>query len=103
MAMLPTITELLDDLKRHLSITSDYALAKHLGLSKTTTSNWKHGFSAPDDLECLHIAELANLSAQYVLALVHANRQKYRPAAPYWAQIFELAKAHALANGWRVL
>lgn len=103
MAQVPTINELLNDLKRKLNTPSDYGLAKHLGLSKSTLSNWSSGFAAPDDVACLLLALNGNLSAQYVLALVHANRQKYSAAAPQWAHIFELAKAHALANGWRVL
>lgn len=104
MSYLPTIAELIDEAKFKAKIKSDYALAKLLDVSLATPRNWKIGFSMPDDLSSLKLAQLCDLEPAYVLALVQANRQKYSSAAHVWLQIFETVYWRVCAdNGKRVL
>lgn len=94
--------QLLDGIRAELGLATKYALAKRLGVSQATVRNWYDGATHPDDTLCMVLAELMDFDPACVLALVHANRQKYSRASLLWAQLYELAKINAAGHGRRV-
>lgn len=103
MTGVPSIQQLLDAVKARHNLRSDYALAKFLGVTKSTASNWAAGVTSPDDMVALRIADELELDQAYTLALVHANRHKYGNAVHVWIELYELAKANAVSQGRGVL
>jgi transcriptional regulator with XRE-family HTH domain len=70
------IIKLLDDVKAKLGVTSDYALAKSLGLPKQRICNYYKGERAPDEFACLKIAEALGKPLDTVIATVKAASEK---------------------------
>lgn len=98
MIVVPSIQQLLDAVKARHGLSSDYALAKFLEVSKSAVSNWSAGVSSPDDMMALRIADELDLDPAYTLALVHANRNKYGNAQHVWADLFYLARENAMGR-----
>ena len=61
-------------LKRRLNITSDYELAKRLGVSKTTISNYTTGRRAFDVSIAARVAEMLELDPMKVIADMELER-----------------------------
>ncbi|WP_290866713.1 hypothetical protein [Aquabacterium sp.] len=70
-----TTAKLLDAAKRAQGITSEYRLARVLGVTDSALWNYRHG-RTPDDERALKIAALAGLDARYVLVCLAAERAK---------------------------
>lgn len=64
----------LDQVKKALNIESDYALAKHLRVSKSTVSNYQKGITAFSDTVCHRVAEILQIEPAMVLALIELDR-----------------------------
>ncbi|MCM3565895.1 helix-turn-helix domain-containing protein [Hydrogenophaga intermedia] len=64
----------LDQVKKALDIESDYALAKHLRVSKSTVSNYQKGITAFSDDVCHRVAEILDIEPAMVLALIELDR-----------------------------
>lgn len=62
------------ELKRKLGIESDYALAKALGVSKTTVSNYANGTTAFSARVCHKAAELLEIHPAIVVAAIEVDR-----------------------------
>ena len=88
--------ELLAAVKSAQGITSDYRLARFLGVSDQTVGNWQHGRRRPDDETALRLAELAGLDPDAVLLGLTAERATDEPARQAWERIAaRLARAGA--------
>jgi hypothetical protein len=90
-----TTVELLDALKRRLSITSDYALAKEMGWSVSRLSNYTRGVSHLDTFGALQVADKLGESPLKIIAIVEAERTKRPEQRKRWQ---ELAKASMFAT-----
>lgn len=64
----------IDQVKKALDIESDYALAKHLRVSKSTVSNYQKGITAFSDTVCHRVAEILQVEPAMVLALIELDR-----------------------------
>lgn len=78
----------LDALKRQMSIESDYALAKALGVTRYTVSGWRAGRHFPDALLCYRMAEALSIEPALVVADIERERA-------------ERAGKDAQASAWR--
>lgn len=63
-----------DRVKQKLQIESDYSLAKHLRVSKSTVSNYQKGLTAFSDQVCERVAEILEENPAMVVALVELDR-----------------------------
>lgn len=79
--------ELLAAVKAAQAIPSDYRLARFLGVTDNTVSNWQHGRRRPDDAMALRLAELAGVDPGAVLAGLAAERATDAGAAAAWRSV----------------
>lgn len=84
--------ELLDLARARADIPSDYRLAKILGVTSQTVSQWRSGRQYPDLLKVFQLAELAQLQTVSVAAELELDRAE-RAARPEqanaWRQVLE--------------
>lgn len=76
--------DLLDAMKTKLNLTSDYALAKALGVGKTTIGNYRTGFSKPSTEQCFKWADILEVDPAAVIATVNAERETEPTKAAFW-------------------
>jgi len=81
--------EYLEACKERLNITSDYALAKALGLSQTGLSNYRTGRSRMDDDVALKVADILHLHPLQVIAAANAERAKTPESKARWMGVME--------------
>jgi len=82
-----TTEQLIERAKAGLGVSSDYALAKALGVSHTTIAHWRFGRSRPDDLAVIRIAKLLHRDPGQVIAELHAERAKCEETRALWKRI----------------
>ena len=75
--------------KERLGITSDYALAKKLGLSQTGLSNYRTGRSRMDDDVALKVSEILGIAPIVVIAHANAERAKTAEQKARWLSLVE--------------
>ncbi|MGZ4837661.1 MAG: hypothetical protein ACXVZR_03865 [Terriglobales bacterium] len=81
--------EYLDAVKRHLGITSDYALAKRLGFSQSAMSSYRTGRRVFDDDAALTVALALQLNPLEVIAAANAERAKTPEQKARWEGLME--------------
>ncbi|MFT3665559.1 DUF3693 domain-containing protein [Piscinibacter sp.] len=74
-------------MKAAQGISSDYRLARFLGVTDNTVANWQHGRRRPDDETAIRLAGLAGLDAGEVVAELYAERAADGPARELWQSI----------------
>lgn len=79
--------ELLDRLKLHRAIPSDYQLAKALGVTQQTISRYRVGKDSFSDSTALKVAELLDMDPAIVAATAHAERAKSDPERAMWSDL----------------
>ena len=84
-----TTIELLEAVKRQRGLTSDYQLSKALGVTRAAVSLYRTRGDVLSDELALHVAELAGLKPDYVLACVAAERSKSERARAVWRETAE--------------
>lgn len=87
------INKVLDEAKKRLSIESDYALAKALGLKPQHISGYRKGGHLPDDSIALRLAEAAGMDPLQLLAQINAERAKDPKVKRFWKMIGTAAAA----------
>lgn len=94
--------ELLEAVKTARCITSDYALAKALGVTQSTVSNYRTGRSRIDDDVALSIADILGLHPLAVIATANAERAKTPEQRARWSGVMEKFSASFLdlLSGW---
>jgi len=102
-----TTVEFLAEVKRKHNIPSDYALAPKLEISRASVSRLSNGKDHPSDETSSKIADLLDLDPAYVIACVHAEREKDAAIKKVWTRIAErMAVAAAIfgavgvSQGW---
>ncbi len=82
-----TSLQMLDAMKIRIGVQSDYALAKHLGFTKSFISAVRAAKSGFGDENGLIVAEVLNEPPEYILALLHAERSKGNLSQKVWESI----------------
>ncbi|MBL8508149.1 MAG: hypothetical protein JNM11_06755 [Chitinimonas sp.] len=78
----------LDLAKEVTGITSDYGMAKVLGINRATISQWRSGKMFMDDYTCLRLAQMLSRDPLEVIAAVNAEREKDGAKREVWANLF---------------
>lgn len=84
--------------KRKLGITSDYAIAKELGMSKAAFSRYKTGGRVIDDYTAAKLAEVLGIEPIEVIAAANAEREKDSAKVAFWRRLATSGKAASLAS-----
>jgi hypothetical protein len=92
-----TTNELLDQVKARHGLKSDYALAKHLGMSSERISKYRTRGGALAEDNALKVAQLLELNEGYVLACMEAERAHSEAAKRAWARLADFVKHHGAA------
>lgn len=87
MRKLESVTDLLEALKEERGWTSDYRIAKELGIPQTTLSNWRCGNRAPGEAHALAIGEALKISPLMVLAISAVERSEDKAARKAWSAV----------------
>lgn len=81
--------EYLELVKRKLSLPSDYALAKTLGVTRGAVSSLQAGKTAMSDETAVKVAEFLGLPAGRILIDVHMERSKAPEVRAAWMGMME--------------
>lgn len=79
-----TTLQYLDAVKAKHGLTSDYQLAKALGLRQSAISGYRAGRSHPDDTIALRIAELLGINAMEIISAANVERAKTKETRGIW-------------------
>lgn len=77
----------LDAVQTKLNISSDYAVAKSLNISRQAVSRYRAGFNFLDDEVALRVAEILEINAGCVLIDMHAERSKNSEVRNVWEMV----------------
>lgn len=89
--------QILNKAKEKLGISSDYELSKILEIkSKGKISNYRTGYSKPDDEMCFKLAEILEEEPQAIIAAVRLEAEKEPSKREFWKR---QAKKYALTAG----
>lgn len=88
-----TISEYLDEAKEKHSIKSDSELARQLGGSRQSVSDWRVSRSKPDDYACIRLAELLGINPLEIIAAANAEREADPERAKWW---LDFSKRHGI-------
>lgn len=84
-----TTNEYLDAAKAKLGLPSDYALAKHLGLTHVTVMGYRNGRSALGIETAIKIGEILGIDSHIVYSDGQLERAKTPSAKEFWMGISE--------------
>lgn len=91
-----TTLQLLEAVKRRRGIASDYALAKHLGVSRQVMSSYRSGTTLGEDM-AMKVADELGVPRAAVLAAMASERTKNEDVKKAWAQALKKLGAAAAA------
>lgn len=80
--------EYLNAVKKRLGISSDYALAARLGVTRSAVSKFQKGHVFGDDV-ALTVAEILQLNPLVVIAAANAERAKTEEQKARWTGLME--------------
>lgn len=89
---LRTTVEFLDLLREHYkylsedgkTLVTDYRVAKSMGWSNATMSNYRTGKRFFDDEVCLQVADTLGFHREHVLGCIHYERSKDSTLREFW-------------------
>lgn len=81
--------EYLDAVKSTLTLPSDYALAKVLGITHVSVGQFRNGRSAMGIETCMKVGEILQLDGHAVYADGQIERAKNQQIADFWKSISE--------------
>lgn len=90
---------LLDKAKKTLNANSDAELARHLGVTRASVSNWRTGRNLPDVVQCATLAGLTGEPLAKVLGIVGEARAISREEKAVWHRLATSAAALAVLLG----
>lgn len=79
--------EYLQAAKRRLEIESDYALAPHLGITRSNMSKLSLGKTTMSDETAMKLAKILELHPAIVIADMHAEREKDPALRAVWMSV----------------
>lgn len=83
-------------LKERKNLSSDYAAAKYLGITRAAMSSYKTGRSCLSDEVAVRVADELGIPEGIVLADIHAEREHDPRIAKVWEQIAQQLKSVAV-------
>lgn len=96
--------EYLAEIRSRLSISTDYAIAKALGVSKQAAGNWSKGKSGFDDETARRVAAILDIHPGTVILDMHRERAQSDETRDIWMEIargFLTLLPHA-KTGWSI-
>lgn len=87
-----TVDEYLNEAKKKLGITSDYAFAKKINISKQTMSSYRNGKRNPDEYMIFKIAEVLEIDAREIIASIKIETERNETRKDYWAEQLQKLK-----------
>lgn len=82
-----TTIDFLDALKARHSLHSDYSVAKKLGVTRTSISNYRSKRSFFDNDTAIRVARLLDIDPGFVVACCHLERAKSDDEKAVWTRI----------------
>ncbi len=82
-------TEYLDEVKRELTLPSDYALAKKLGVVTSSIIAYRNGRSAMGIEICLKVGEILRIDGHTIYADGQLERAKTPDVRQFWHAVSE--------------
>ncbi len=76
--------ELMDALKAKIGVSSDYALAKKLGVNQARISAYRHGKEKPDFYICVKAGIFLNLDPARIAAEIELEKEKNEEKRGFW-------------------
>ncbi|HEM0854046.1 TPA: hypothetical protein U0V88_004790, partial [Escherichia coli] len=76
----------IDDLKEKLEITSDYAIAKHLGIERQNITRARNGEPLNDKI-CFRIASELKINPMEIIATAKAQKEKNNDIRALWIKL----------------
>lgn len=89
--------DFIDAVKRQQDISSDYACAQVLGLTRAQLSRYRTGRDYFGDETAVKVADMLKMDAGYVMACIHAERSSNPDIRTRWKGVAERLKAAGLA------
>lgn len=83
------IIDLLETAKNRANLSSDYALAKVLGIERQIISQWKKGKRHPSNEEAVKLATLAGLDEMRVIAEIELRTANSEKKKEFWKHYIE--------------
>ena len=83
------LTEIIEKTKTRANITSDYALAKVLGIDRRVISDWKKGKRHPNNEEAIKLATLAGIEEIKVIAAIELKTANTEKKKEFWKSYIE--------------
>jgi DNA-binding XRE family transcriptional regulator len=87
------VNKLLDKCKETCDPRTDMALAKKLGIERTTVSSYRNERSLPDTVVCAKIAEITGIPLAKVLGTIGEARAKSEAEKKVWRRLANMASA----------
>lgn len=82
-----SINQMLDSIKQHHELRSDYKLALFLGIGEGNIANYRHGRSLPDERACEKIANAIKIDPDVLIAEMNSQRAKTPELRATWSRI----------------
>lgn len=79
-----TTVEYLDAVRARLDLPSDYAAAKHLGVTRAAVSRYRQGGGAFDDTTALRVAYILDVDPLEVIAAANVERARDTVTRSLW-------------------
>lgn len=79
--------EMLDAVKSRAGISSDYAAAQLLGVTRAQMSRYRNGKDYPGDDQAMKIADLLAIDAGFIVSCIHAERASTDTTRALWEGI----------------
>lgn len=92
-----TTVQFLNAVKKKHGLKSNYALAKFMGQTETNISRWMNGKGALSDENAMQVADLLGIEQAYVVACIHAEREKIPSVKKMWEHTAEVLYGLAAA------
>jgi transcriptional regulator with XRE-family HTH domain len=84
-----TSQEYLDAVRVKLGLTSDYGLAKALGVTRQAASRWSNGKNGFDDTTAERVAAILGINPAFVILDIHKERAQNASTRRIWDDIQE--------------
>lgn len=93
------LNDLLELAKQRANLSSDYALAKVMGIERQIISQWKSGKRHPSNQEAIQLATLAGLEEMRVIAEIELRTANSEKKKEFWKSYIESrGLAHSLGT-----
>lgn len=92
-----TTIELLNAVKRQHKLQSDYALAKHLGLTRAAISRYMSGQDSLGEIAAIRVAAALDIDPGVVFAIAAGDRTRDAEAKKVWQAMAKRLTTAALA------